>query len=226
MIPALFIWVLAAFALAQPVDVEKNINDYYQSALQAYLAGDFDQAILLDSKALQANPQDKKAEALLSILVSEKDTSNKTIIWIGGKPSVVEKDQTSPELQAPVTVFKEKTNQGITRPTGDNNKKLSELETRVQTVAFLLERDSFNQYRELNSAQIQTTKRLDDISLSLKEMGSGLKVSSFLFLLALVVAVIALWKSWKNGEDLKKQMRVLHPSSGSEERNRVVNIRR
>lgn len=64
----------------------ESADDLYQGALQAYLAGDFDQAILMDTKALQLNPQYPKAEGLLSILISEKDTAKKTVIWIGDNP--------------------------------------------------------------------------------------------------------------------------------------------
>ncbi len=44
----------------------------------------------MDTKALQLNPTFPKAEGLLSILISEKDTARKTVIWIGGKPATLE----------------------------------------------------------------------------------------------------------------------------------------
>src|SRR5580692_11669636 len=141
-------WFASTMAMAQAVDGVATSTDFYQSALQAYLSGDFDQAIFLDSKALQENSQDKKAQALLSILISEKDNANKTVIWIGGKPAIVESPQ-SPEVPAPVTLIQEKTVPAPVHP-ATGSKKLAELEARVQTTAFLMERDSFSQYRELN----------------------------------------------------------------------------
>src|SRR5580658_2323427 len=108
-------WLFSAMAMAQTVDGVPTPTDYYQSALQSYLSGDFDQAILLDSKALQANTQDKKAQALLSILISEKDNANKTVIWIGGKPAIVASPK-SLEAPAPVTIIQEKTIQAGTHP--------------------------------------------------------------------------------------------------------------
>lgn len=142
----LLVWFASAFAIAQTVDPSLIPNDYYQSALQAYLSGNFDQAILLDSKALQANAQDKKAQALLSILISEKDNANNTVIWIGGKPALVASPQNM-EIPAPVTIIQEKKNNPVARPNTVDARKLAELETRVQTVAYLMERDSFSQYR-------------------------------------------------------------------------------
>ena len=221
----LFVWFASTMAIAQAVDTLSVPADYYQSALQAYLSGDFDQAILLDSKALQANTQDKKAQALLSILISEKDNANKTVIWIGGKPAIVESPK-SLEVPAPVTIIQEKTVQEVSHPAAVNNKKLAELEARVQTTAFLMERDSFSQYRELNGAQVATNKRLEEISSTLKDLGNGEQHSNFLFLLVLVVSAVALWKSWKNGQDIKKQKVIIDHSATVSERDRVVSIRR
>lgn len=215
-------WFGLAIATAQTVEAPKTTNEYYQLALQAYLAGDFDQSILLDSKALQIDPQDKKAGALLSILVSEKDTANKTVIWIGGKPTLAENVTPNPVPQTPVTVFREKPS----RSAGVDGGKLKELETRIQTVAFLMERDSASQYRELTGAQVQTTRRLDDISLSLKGLGFGMWVSNILFILALAVSGLALWKSWSNSQLIKKQMQASNTPLRSEERGKIFKIHR
>jgi len=214
-----FFWALGSILCAQTAETPKTSNDYYQSALQSYLTGDFDEAILWDTKALQIDPQDKKAESLLSILVSEKDTANKTVIWIGGKPTVVQDVNPNPApVAAPVTIIKEK----ASRPAGADNRKLQELETRVQTVAFIMERDSFNQYRELSGAQAQTNKNLQDISLNLKGLGFGMWI---LFILALAVASLSLWKSWKNGEEIKRQ-RMAFQHADAEEKGRVIKIHR
>ncbi len=222
LVPILLAGLFTNRVLAQALELPKSANDYYQSALQSYLTGDFDQAILWDSKALQIDPQDKKAGELLSLLVSEKDMANKTVIWIGGKPTVVEQGTANAAPQAPVTLFKER----MVRSPSTDDRKLAELETRVQTVAFLMERDSFSQYRELSSAQAQTTKRLDDISYDLKDLGLGMKVSDIFFVLALAVACLALWKSWRNGLEIQKRTQDFNPSAQTEERSRVVNIRR
>ena len=221
------LWFFVAVAGAQSPDTAKNTNDLYQSALQAYLAGDFDQAILMDSKALQIDPKDKKALAFLSLLVSEKDTANKTVIWIGGKPAVVENSVKSPEPAAPITVFQRQDVRSF-KPVPVNNRKMEELETRIQTVTYLLQRDSFSQYRELAGAQAKTSQRLDELTFALKEVGAGLRLVNLLFLLSLGLAATALWKSWKNGVEIKRQSQPAVPTGAnvSDEQNRVVNIRR
>jgi hypothetical protein len=211
--------ILAEGLVAAPPDP----NDLYQGALQAYLSGDFDQAILLDSKALQINPGFQKAQGLLSILISEKDTARKTVIWIGGKPPTITEAPPVAPL-APVTVLKERVVNNNRSAAGDAQ-KMKELETRVQTVAFLLERDSFNQYRELTGAQVQTTKRLEEISSGLKDVGRGQTQGNFLFLLALIIACFALWNSWNTRRELKKQKRNSDRSDDSGENRRVVNLR-
>ena len=210
---------------AEGVVSGESADDLYQGALQAYLAGDFDQAILMDTKALQINPKFTKAEGLLSILISEKDTARKTVIWIGGKPATVEQAAPAPP-PAPVTILKERIINNNGSPRVDN-KKLAELESRVQTVAFLLERDSFNHYRELSGAQVQTTKRLDEISQSLRDVGRGLGISNALFLLALLIACLALWNSWRARQEIQKQKRSQDRDKPDDSRGnpRVVNLR-
>ncbi len=219
------VFLIPAVILAEGAAAPGDPNELYQGALQAYLSGDFDQAILLDSRALQINPTFSKAQGLLSILISEKDTSRKTVIWIGGKPSTVTQ---APETAAPapVTILRERIiNNNNSKAAKVDPQKLQELETRVQTVAFLLERDSFNQYRELTGAQVQTTKRLDEISQTLKEVGGGLNRGNWLFLLALIIASLALLNSWATRREMKKQKRNADRSDDSNEGRRVVNLR-
>jgi hypothetical protein len=216
-------WMVAVFLILPALLWAEAAQDvspdaYYQSALQAYLNGDMDQAILLDSKALQMNPQNQKAQALLTVLIGEKDTANKTVIWIGGKPATIE---AAPVSQAPVTVVREKWS-GARAPRMDE-KKLQEVETRIQTIAFLLQRDSINQYKELTGAQVQTTSRLDEISFNIKEMRSGLNYGNLLFLLALIIACLALWNSWRTRQEMKRQNS--RGRSDDSRDDRVVNLR-
>jgi hypothetical protein len=202
-------------------------GDFYQSALQAYLVGDFDHAILFDSKALQDDPQDKKAQALLNILVSEQDAARKSVIWIGDQAATVQASAAAAPPPSPVTVIRERTvRERPAASSGMDARKLAELEARVQTVAFLMERDSFSQYRELSGAQAQTTQRLDELTASLKDLGSGLKLSALLFLLALLVSSLALWKSWKNGRDLERRLAFREDPDSDEGKNQVVKLRR
>jgi hypothetical protein len=186
---------------------------YYQSALQSYLNGDIDQAILMDSKALKVDPQNQKAQALLTVLIGEKDTAQKTVIWIGGKPATVEQSAAAP---APVTVVKEKPAAGPRMDLG----KVKEMESRIQMMAFLLQRDSINQYKELAGAQVENNRRMDQIAVSLKGLGFW---DRLLFLLALIIASLALWNSWQTRREMKRQAG--RGRSDDSRDHRVVNLR-
>lgn len=89
-------------------------------------------------------------------------------------------------------------------------------------MAFLLERDSFNQYRELTGNQIQTTKRLEEIAASIKTTGYG---NTLLFFLALIVACLAFWNSWRTRQEVRGQKRNRDRSDDSRGNDRVVNLR-
>jgi hypothetical protein len=190
-------------------------NDLYSQALQAYLAGNFDQAILLDSRALQADPKDAKAQALLSILVSEKDKASQTVIWIG-KEGGTEMAAVNPPAPIPAPVASAP-GQPVAPKRHPKGQSMSELEARVNAVVFLLERDQNSQYRELKGAQVGVQKRLDEIN-------SRSLLGNFLFLLALLMAGAALWKSWRNGEDLRRRMSLIGREYGKDDR--VVQMRK
>lgn len=202
-------------------------NDFYSQALQAYLAGNYDQAILMDSRALQADPKDAKAQALLSILVSEKDKATQTVIWIGKENTAAA--LTAPEpvpAPAPVTVVQERVEPKAAPRPAVKDASLRELEARVNAVAFLLERDQNSQYRELTGAQIAVQKRLEDMSLTLRDLHHGATMGNILFLLALLVALAALWKSWRNGEDMRRQMSLMGQGRDRDESGRVLQMRK
>jgi hypothetical protein len=196
-------------------------SDLYSQALQSYLAGNYDQAILFDSKALQTDPQDAKAQALLSLLVNEKDKANQTVIWIG-KENVHE--PMSVDLPAPVPGVQEKIvdRSAPSRPSL-KGQGMAELQARVSAVAFLLERDSNSQYRELTGAQNAVQKRLDEIDRSLHQ---ATVMSNIFFLLALLVALAALWKSWRNGQEIRHQMPQWRHGRERDEQGRVVQMRK
>lgn len=211
---------LLAFPAFPQTEQGKDVgpDEYYQSALQSYLNGDIDQAILMDSKALKMDPQNQKAQALLTVLIGEKDTAQKTVIWIGGKPSTVEQAPAVNSAPAPVTVVKEKP---VAVGSRMDMGKVKEMENRIQMMAFLLQRDSINQYKELAGAQAENGKRLDQMTSTLKGMGLW---NSFLFLLALIIASLALWNSLQTRREMKKQAGHRGRSDDSRD-HRVVNIR-
>jgi hypothetical protein len=199
---------LASLGGATTADKE---HQYYQEALQAYLSGDLDQAILLDSKALEINPRSPKASALLNVLISEKDMAGKTVIWIGGKPSVVDKEAVPAQAPAAPKVRTVHSGSGV------DNKKLAELEARIQAIALLMDRGAQGQYQELKDAQIETTKRLEGMG------GRGLGLLS---ILAILLSLTALWMSWKTRREQKRQRHIDSRSGHREGQEKVVHFRR
>jgi hypothetical protein len=205
----------------------KKATDYYQNALQAYLTGDYDQAILLDCKALEINPKYKKANSLLSVLISEKEKAKNTVIWIGGKKVLVDKNLSV------VNIVSRKARAG----SGLDSGKLKELENRIQTVALLMARDSYDQYHELSSGQVQNSIRLDEVSKQIKDMGEAnqkqieerekdSRISFLLSLLALVISLFALWISRKTRRDQKRQFATLARNPQIDHLGNVVNLNR
>lgn len=199
-----------------PVPPTPAGNDLYSQALQAYLGGNYDQAILMDSRALQADPKDAKAQALLSILVSEKDKANQTVIWIG-KENGTEVAAVDPPVPVTAPVVAPQAKPPAARSSA-KTQGLAELQARVNAVAFLLERDQNSQYRELKGAQVGVQKRLDEIN-------ARSLWGNFLFLLALLVGATALWKSWRNEREIRHQMTFWHGHERNEQ-GRVVQMRK
>src|SRR6185369_10092832 len=78
-------------------------DNLYPQALEAYLSGDVDQAILIDTKALQANPKDLKATNLLDLLAQEKSRSAQSVIWIGSEASLAKQTAQTPPAVEPAT---------------------------------------------------------------------------------------------------------------------------
>lgn len=83
--PAVFLWASEADRL-------------YHKALDAYLIGDYDEAILHAARALQVEPNFKRAAELLSTLIAEKEELGKKEVWIGRR------GESSPSKTAPMTV--------------------------------------------------------------------------------------------------------------------------
>jgi hypothetical protein len=157
---------------AQGADWEKA-NDAYQGALQAYLQGDFDQAILLDTRALQTDPENQKAADLLAVLIQEKEQNRKTEIWIGSGKTVNPVFVGVPVISAsplPVAVappkvpkvVKKKVRQTPTIQTAVDLAQKAALDSRLETILLLMGRNASEQYHELTSAQVDTFKKVNE----------------------------------------------------------------
>ena len=192
--------------LASGVPSQRSADDYYGMALQSYLLGDFDQAFNMDSKSLELDPGHVKANALFSVLTTEKGWAPKTEIWIGGKSKVNQK-----RGGRPVSV-------GIPKSTPPRliPGKLEELESRIQIISLLNSMDSQERYRALSVRQAQNLDRLDEIAgrsddreaANQRRFGDNEKGFGILYLislLALIVSGAAFWVNWKTRRSLAKR---------------------
>ncbi len=141
---------------AQGPEWEKS-SEAYQGAMKAYLEGDFDQAILLDTQAIQADAKNQKASDLLAVLVKEKEQNRKSEIWIGSQkpaPAV-------PAVTAPAPIPAAQPAPLKVRHVSIGTASAA-MEARVETIMLLMGRNSSDQYRELTASQVDTIKRVDD----------------------------------------------------------------
>jgi hypothetical protein len=222
------VWVwIAVVGLVLPLGswaasaVKTGASGYYQQALEAYLAGDYDQAILLDSRAIAADPKSVKATALLNVLVTEKDQAGKTVIWIGGKPAPVQKVEKK-KSPAPVIIVK-KFIQGLSQADQD---KLKELEDRVQTVGLLMEKESQGRFKVLTDGQVQTNQRLEEVEKSLSVKPKEPMAPSLISLLALLIACAALALGLKTRRDQARLRYLFGQFSKVSDSDKVVNFSR
>ena len=227
-------WGLAIFLvplLAAASAKGNRAQLYYQKAMEAYLAGEYDEAILMDTKALEANPQYTKANSLLQILISEKDMAGKTVIWIGGKPAPAVKGKAA----SPVIIVK-KTVAGLSEA---DKLKLQELEERVRVAGQLLGRETQGRFKELTDgqalaakrltelgdAQDQTQKQVETLSRTLAQ-NKGNLFSNLLALLALLVAGTALFLETRSRRELERHRYLISQGLGRDISDKVVNINR
>jgi len=234
LIGILFLGLLAPIARGAAHPPKQEQQDFYQKALEAYLAGDLDQAIVLDSRVLKADPRDLKASSLLNILISEKDQAGRTVIWIGGKPSA---EAPAPQVKPVPRVIVQKRTAGLSAA---DRQKLQELEERVQLVGQLMERQTRERYKEMAEGQAQTAQRLKELGTAqegagqrlevlgrtLKEISKGSRVPTWLALLALLVAAISLLLQLRTRRELARQGHLLRQTYGTSDSEKIVRFNR
>lgn len=208
------------------VSAEKKAVQFYESALESYLSGDYEQAILLDSQALEVKPDYKKAKALLDVLVKEKDRMTKSEIWLRGED----------QAKVPIPIPRSSTRaQRVIINHELDKEKLQELENRIQTVALLMERDSMDKFHELSDGQVQNNTRLDNIAKTVEdaqeaqkksdaEMAKGFGWNYFFSLLAILLASWALWNSRQTRKEQERQLALLNRINPLDGLGNVVNI--
>ncbi|HEY5037534.1 MAG TPA: hypothetical protein VIJ93_00520 [bacterium] len=161
--------VLFAQTTSQTPSAEFKAEDFYHQALNAYLDGNYDQAIVLTAQSLGEEPSYAKSKNLLSILTVEKDQEGKTVIWLAGKPSIVIPTpiaQNSRIFQEPSGL--EKQVQTLQKRLGNfytsQTYKNAETNSQIQVIQELIKNSSKNEYEELKISQLQIYKQLERIA--------------------------------------------------------------
>jgi hypothetical protein len=192
--------------------------------MKAYLEGDFDQAILLDTRAIQADVKNQKASDLLAVLVKEKEQNKNTEIWIGAdraaaQAPVVSSDITIPKPMPVSRTARHRSKKKLKPATPvtvvDQSADNKALEGRVETLLLLMGRNASDQYRELTTAQVDTVKRVDenlsriktlqaDVSRTMEESDSQLMLFTVFQCLALIAALLALWMAYRARVEIKR----------------------
>jgi TolA-binding protein len=142
----------------------------YQQALDTYLTGDYDQAILLAAKAVQADPQNQKAQNLLTLLTNEKKDIGKYEIWLS---SGQDKTAPAPSASAPdasdAKGFQEQI-QKVQRHFDNfyvaQTRENGQFQGQIQAVSELLRENSDHQYDELRKSQTDLIQSVQAISES------------------------------------------------------------
>jgi len=223
---ALLLCLLAPGLLRATATEEKRAVKLYQGALEAYLSGHYEEAILMDSQALDINSHYKKAQSLLDVLIKEKEKANKTEIWLRGEDQV--------KVPVPIPSSITRTQRVIINHEIDKE-KLKELESRIQTVALLMERDSVDRFHELSDGQAQNNTRLDTIAKTMGDMGEankkleaemdkGFGWNYFFSLLAILLSSWALWTSHRTQKEQQRQLGLLNRINPLDGLGNVVNL--
>ncbi len=165
----------------------------YQQALEAYLRGDYDQAILSAAKSLQADPDLKKSQDLLSVLVLEKEQGAQTEIWLNQKKRDL-KALTPTPVPAPEDGFDAIWNEirSLQKQIAllANTGQVRLLEKRMSSLARLMEKNANSNYGEL---QVSQAKTLEKIVSVLKKQERHDRSLFWLFVLASLGVILSLF---------------------------------
>jgi tetratricopeptide (TPR) repeat protein len=165
--PSAFAQTPVATAI-QPQDSEA----LYQQALDTYLNGDYDQAILLAAKSVEVDPKNQKAENLLMLLTNEKKDIGNYEIWLSTHPSskLTAEPEALPESE-PLSSGSSATHDEI----GEVQKRLNvfyaaqtrengQFQGQIQAVSELLRENSNHQYDELRKSQVDLMNEMETAS--------------------------------------------------------------
>jgi hypothetical protein len=160
---------------------------YYQQGLDAYLQGDYDQAILFTAKSLQTDPGFKKSQDLLSILVVEKEQGTQTEIWLSQKRreiGVAGPADGHDEIWAEI--------QKIQGQIGHlaNAAQMKALERRMTSLVRLMEKTANGNYEEIQASQARALEKMEVVAG--RQAGQGRSLF-WLFVLVGFSVFLSLW---------------------------------
>ncbi len=177
---------LGSVASLRAVD---DAETFYRKGMDAFLQGDYDQAILWSAKSLQMDPSYKKSQDLLSVLVVEKEKGVQTEIWLGDRPRPVQPaqptfDKDFADIRAELL--------GLNQRVGILEKRPSAraFEQRFQMAVNMLQKNSDDNYRELKAAQGHSLEKLERITRWQNSLGQSL---FWLFVLVAISLVLSIW---------------------------------
>ena len=174
----------------------------YHQALNAYLEGDYDKALLLSAQSLDKDPSHLKTKNLINILATEKDQEGKTVIWISGKPALApaEPAPVPQVVQPPVRDDSklesaiESLRTGMNRFFGNQGYKNTQMEGQIRTIQGLLKSNSDNKYAEIQAAQVELNKKLE----KLQSAGPDLRFLYLLCAASVFFSLLALFRKPKS----------------------------
>jgi TolA-binding protein len=168
----------------------------YQQALDTYLSGDYDQAILLAAKSVEADPQNQKAQNLLTLLTNEKKDIGKYEIWLSTRAdkasgpiddsSNVNTGALANGFQDQIQKVQQHFNAFYTTQTRENG----QFQGQIQAVSELLRENSNQQYDELRKSQNDLVQQLQVMS---QVHDRSLWILYVLCFMSMLLSFCALW---------------------------------
>jgi TolA-binding protein len=168
----------------------------YQQALDTYLNGDYDQAILLAAKSVEEDPQNQKAQNLLTLLTNEKKDIGKYEIWLStraDKAGAPMDDSAGANTGALTNGFQDqmqKVQQHFNAFYTTQTRENGQFQGQIQAVSELLRENSNQQYDELRKSQNDLVQQLQIIS---RGHDRSLWILYVLCLMSMLLSFCALW---------------------------------
>jgi hypothetical protein len=177
----------------------QEADDLYHKALDAYLDGNYDKAILFAAQSLGKDPTFAKSRNLLSVLIVEKDKDSKTVIWLAGKPVYVTPTpvpfiippQTTDlsGVQKEVTSLQNRFNNFY----GSQISKNAQTAGQIKIIQELVKNNAGVQYDDLRKSQVEIYNRIKKIEAG----GQDLRVLYFLCAMSVFFSALAIWRKLK-----------------------------